>query len=178
MLDDEALEALYRRKLEVWGRAVVDQRQSLFSTLQALGRQAGEMPGGAIAMDSWEADRWFTSAHLLLISIRNVLLFSDLLVKLEPRDEVAQQVRDFDHLVVNARDFRNFLEHFDDYARGEGKRQHTLPTPEDLGGMKLGDHVLSLTYTFGGLDLNLETACTGAILMAQTILKTQFLRPE
>jgi hypothetical protein len=178
-MEDEALERLYRRKLEQSARAVADQRQAFFDALQFLAARARRE--GAVPNGDWEFDRWFSQAHLLLVCIRNVWRFAQALQRLRPNREELKHIHAFEHLVEPAATFRDFLEHFDDYARGEGyrqKRRH-LPDPEELGSMLMGESGFpSIEYRFGGLTVNLDEASTAAVGMAQMILGTQVIRPE
>lgn len=176
--DKAQVEWLYRRHLEQWGRAVLDQRQALFEALQDLARRARQKQ--YVASGEWEFDRWFTQAHLLLVCIRNVWKVSEALEHLTGSAEIREHLDAFTHLVKPAKEFRDFLEHFDEYAAGKGRYRSALPNPEDLGSISVDSEIgfNSMEYNFGGRSVNLNEATDGAVLLAQTILDKQLVRPD
>ncbi len=135
-----------------------------------------------MASNAWEFDRWFTHAHLMLICVRNVWRFASALRDLNPSAEGVEYLSSFEHQLVGASEMRDFLEHFDDYARGTGRAQKKgrLPTPDELGSISIDENqgFESMTYNFGGLSVNLSEAHSAAMFAAQMILGKQFIRPE
>jgi hypothetical protein len=156
MSDKDHLTWLYRRKLEQWRRACVDQWNALVTAFQQLGRAASER--GSVASGEWEFDRWFTQAHLFVVCVRHVWRFASLLGDVLDSQEIREAVTGFEERVPHAKDIRDFLEHFDDYAKGQGLKQ--LPQPEDLGTLTIDDEdpLGTIAYSFGGLELPLREA--------------------
>jgi hypothetical protein len=69
-----------------------------------------------------------TDAYLFVQAVRQVLRGADLMLRGldgDPRAEVVEQaIADFNLAVPDAKDARDVLDHFDDYARGVGKLSH------------------------------------------------------
>jgi hypothetical protein len=134
-----------------------------------------------VASGEWEFSRWFTQAHLLLVCIRNVWRFATALQSVKPDEHNASLIATFEHLVAPDAEFRDLLEHLDAYAQGRGhlQKRGELPRPEQLGTMAMDDGGFpTIEYHFGGKSINVDSAATAAIMLAQMILGIQFVRPE
>ena len=109
--------------------------------------------------------------YLFAVALADLLRAADEAEKALP-DAEAQIRADKEALLPDARDFRNLLEHWPDYARGEGRdkerfaRDHGLaPGKAWFWWEKLDPPTLRFGGSPGGLVLNVENAkCAGASL--------------
>jgi hypothetical protein len=123
---------------EIWADAIDTQWVRVVETREALRRLPpfGQSPPEETQLQgrlTWEA-------HLLVIAIRQLLRTQEAYFK-ETRDHRLVEARaEFDAAVPHAKDFRDFLEHLDDYLRGTGKRQGETGTSRPvLTSWSIGD---------------------------------------
>jgi hypothetical protein len=76
------------------------------------------------------------------------------------RDHLRQAIREFEAAVPGAKSARDLLEHFDDYARGEGKL--VKQAMRDLG---IDVYEAAATYWGGGYDPSTEAATEGPFVV-------------
>ncbi len=67
------------------------------------------------------------------------------------REALVRAIETFDYATPGARDARNILEHFDEYARGEGKLQR-----DAVRELRLGVNEAAVLYWGGGYDPTTE----------------------
>jgi hypothetical protein len=117
--------------------------------------------------------RMSADCHFLLIAMRNLLRA----IEAQPvgKDRRVIEAREeFEHSVPHAKDFRDILEHLDDYQAGKGRLQKPGPNinPEERGLFlwyhSRTDPSAEVDYHFGDLRVSvpLKVAATGAIELA------------
>lgn len=110
--------------------------------------------------------------HFLLVAIRHVLLFHRRAMSSTGNTELDLAGAAFDARVPHAKDFRDVLEHIDEYAAGEGRLQ-----AGDLDARKFGlrvsfdvaDSTGEVTLLMGQRSLPVKDAAHAAIELAAVI---------
>jgi hypothetical protein len=121
--------------------------------------------------------RLMWEAHFLVIAIRHLLKSQEVYLKQTGDHRLAKARTAFDAAVPHAKDFRDFLEHLDEYLLDRGKRQ--LEGSVALGLKMEVAHERGtgvVTLRFGEHQLDLDEATHAALGLAQVTAEVWFDR--
>jgi hypothetical protein len=159
--------------VRLWGKAVEDQiRRVVVAGNQHRQNNAPDgvhIPEGERIKPDPEAERRLhTEVYFLALSIRRVLLFHEAISKQIRDARLAQARATFVAAAPQAKDFRDFFEHLDEYLLGAGRAQQEGRVAGRISPiLRLRWGQANVVVDFGGATLDVTAAGEAAVKLAE-----------
>jgi hypothetical protein len=152
--------------VELWGKAVALQ---LDRVVDANNRhRQGLLPDATNEMkDPTASDHLHADVYFLALAIRRVLLFHDAVAAQVTDDRLTKAYNAFLSAAADAKDFRDYFEHLDEYLVGAGKNQKKGRVADRISPVLLTRwDCANVVVRFGNQSLDITEAADAAIKLA------------
>lgn len=159
--------------VQLWGKAVEDQIERVVIAgnhhRQNNAPDGVHIPNGERLEPDPEAERRLhTEVYFLALSIRRVLLFHEAISKQISDARLSQARASFVAAAPEARDFRDFFEHLDEYLLGSGRAQREGRIAGRISPvLRLRWGHANVVVDFGGATLDVTAAGAAAVKLAE-----------
>ena len=158
--------------VRLWGKAVEDQIERV--VIAGNRHRQNHAPGGVTVPEEerLESDpeaerRLHTEVYFLALSIRRVLLFHEAISKQINDERLTCARATFVRAAPQAKDFRDFFEHLDEYLLGSGREQREGRVTERISPiLRLRWDQANVVVDFGGRMLDVTAAGAAAVELA------------
>lgn len=163
--------------VRLWGKAVEDQVQRVVIVgnhhRQNNAPDGVHIPEGELLEHDPDAERRLhTEVYFLALAIRRVLLFHEAISKQISDARLAQARATFVAAAPQAKDFRDFFEHLDEYLLGSGRAQQERRVAERISPiLRLRWGNANVVVEFGGATLDVTAAGEAAVKLAEATAK-------